>query len=146
MGRISVAKRVTLWDDRAVNKNGENRTCAWCGAPLPPANSRLGHPRWYCSAACREKAYRKRKAEKELQRVLVEPHVPPTDEQIALTILEAQSAAAAFTRLGLQVRPRLAERCLAVGQAIEQALEANFPGLPTAEKLFPPTPCNGEKP
>ena len=119
-------------DSKAMKKNTDSALCAWCGQPLPPRHSHMGHPRWYCSAACREKAYRQRrdrKAEALAEFDELAPRVPPTDQQIALTILEARSAAVAFARLGLEARPRLAERCAAAGAAIHKAIDGYFPGV-----------------
>jgi len=110
--------------------------CAWCHAPLPPrapGRAGLGHPRWYCSQACRQAAYRERRErtarlDAAFGSVELGVHVPPTDEQIALTILEARSAAAAFGRLGRAVRRELAWRCSEAGAAIARAIDEYFPG------------------
>jgi len=110
--------------------------CAWCNAALPPrlpGRAGGGHPRWYCRHACRQAAYRERRdrtarLQVELGTVDFAPRRPPTDQQIALTILEARSAAAAFARLGHAVRRDLAWRCSAAGQAVRKAVDDYFPG------------------
>ncbi|WP_406360596.1 hypothetical protein OH782_42385 (plasmid) [Streptomyces sp. NBC_01544] len=41
--------------------------CATCDALLPPTTSWEGRPREYCSNACRQKAYRRRKTDAHMQ-------------------------------------------------------------------------------
>ncbi|TMR91091.1 TetR/AcrR family transcriptional regulator [Nonomuraea basaltis] len=49
----------TLINRRDENRD-ENQACEECGRPLEPATS--GRPRVYCSRACQQRAYRKRKS------------------------------------------------------------------------------------
>lgn len=48
---------------------------------------------------------------------------------MALAVLESRSAAAAFVRLGRQVRRDLAWRCTAAGEEITDTLEEYFDGV-----------------
>jgi hypothetical protein len=97
--------------------------------------------RRYCNATCRKAAERERRQALSATENLAElddlnlasadlsPRAVPTEEQIALAILEARSAASALVRLGRSAQPRLAGRCAAVGEAICKALNDHFPGV-----------------
>lgn len=56
----------------------------------------------------------------------VSMHARPTDEQVERAILEAQTLAFAFVRLGKEARPELAWRCEKVGRSIIDVLERMF--------------------
>jgi len=98
---------------------------------------KAGRRRRFCSAACKQAAYRSRHNE-----IVWEPldnaaseHVPeptPTpnpDEAVAVAVLEARTLAGTFRNLGRRARPPLAWRCEKTGAAIHAALDSYFEGV-----------------
>ncbi len=97
-------------------------------APLKPGGRR---PTIYCSPACRQRAYRARKAE------VYEGIGPPRstahpDEQVAAAVLEAICVAGEFRRLGRDASPYLAWRCEKVGRELHDAIAEHFPAALSA--------------
>ena len=99
---------------------------------------RAGRRRCFCSAACRQAAYRHRCNE-----IVWEPlddagadHLAtspePTsrpDDAVARAVIEARTLACAFTSLNRCARPQLAWRCQKMGEAIHAALDDYFGGI-----------------
>lgn len=93
----------------------------FCGAALEQRPA--GRRREYCSAACRQRAYRTR----QLVPVPAAPHVAAEVQvQVQQAILEARTIGHAFDRLGRSAPPVLAGRCRGMGMAIAAALAAEF--------------------
>jgi hypothetical protein len=94
--------------------------------------------RRFCSPACRQAAYRRRRNEivwEPLDGAGVEPVVaitpestPRPDDAVAGAIIEARTLAGAFTNLGRCARPQFAWRCTKMGEAIHSALDDYFEG------------------
>jgi hypothetical protein len=109
--------------------------CLLCGEPFPGARSN----RRYCSTRCRVAAHRSRQSAPiakpvEFHEDLPEPAQPlgceapigDPDGQVAAAVLEAETLAAVFLRLGRQARPQFAWRCEKVGRSLQQAMTDNF--------------------
>jgi len=102
----------------------------------PVAQPKSGGRRRFCSAACKQAAYRARRNEivwEPLDPAVAE-HVPeptPTpnpDEAVAGAVLEARTLAGTFHNLGRRARPQFAWRCTKTGEAIHSALDDYFEG------------------
>lgn len=100
---------------------------------------RAGRRRRFCSAACRQAAYRRRHHEilwEPLDDAFVRPaEVTPEpepasrpDDAVAGAIIEARTLAGMFANLGRRARPQLAWRCTKTGKAIHAALDEYFEG------------------
>ena len=112
--------------------------CVACNAPLTPAPT--GRPRLYCSPRCRKAASRARGRTWEPA-----PGAPvdadpltaafltgrataaPTDEQLAVVLLELHATAGSLHRLGREARPRLAWRCEKIAGILDAALATYLP-------------------
>jgi len=97
-----------------------------------------GRHRRFCSPACRQAAYRRRRDEivwKPIDHAHVEPVVVTPepalrpDDAVAGAIVEARMLAGAFSSLGRRARPQLAWRCTKAGEAIHSALDDYFEGV-----------------
>jgi len=97
-----------------------------------------GRHRRFCSPACRQAAYRRRRDEivweplddagVEPAAFTVQPLPTRPDGAVAGAILEARTIAGTFTHLGRHARPQLAWRCAKAGEAIHTALDDYFEG------------------
>lgn len=123
-------------------------TCPSCREPLP-ARASTGRPRKYCSARCRDDAYRERLAQQEvwqrlddvqpideesLKRMTAEavaealnglPNASPED-RLAQAILESRNLAWHYKALSREIRPDLAWRAERMGDSIMSALRRLF--------------------
>lgn len=96
-----------------------------------------GRHRRFCSPACRQAAYRRRRDEivwEPLDDAGVEPAAiaaqppPRPDDAVAGAIIEARTIASTLTHLGRHARPQLAWRCAKAGEAMHAALDDYFEG------------------
>lgn len=90
-----------------------------------------GRPRRYYDRACRKRAQRKRDENARWIPAVsdVHLHVDPPKRQLASTIIEAGTVAAAFHHFAThEPNPRLAAGAEYVYLAITEALDRNFPG------------------
>ncbi len=99
-------------------------TCIVCNAPLRPT----GPPMRYCSARCRQAAYRARKSEVFAG---IDPPVAGADpdEQVAQAVASAFWLAAELERLGRDASPGLAWRCTKISEDLLKAITKHFPDL-----------------
>lgn len=103
-----------------------------CGQPVARAG-KTGRSRLYASSNCRLRAHRRRHQVAELERIPelaagpIRVSAAPVDDQVARSVLEAQSVGYALQRLGTQARPELAWRCSKLGNSIVAAVAASFP-------------------
>jgi RNA polymerase sigma-70 factor (ECF subfamily) len=109
--------------------------CASCGQPLPPSQRPSGRQRRYCSATCRQAAYRRRAAAQQALPAapevddlvrLIYPAREPTDA-VAEVLLELTIAARHCRRLAPEVPPALGWRCEALGVRLQELLAELFP-------------------
>ena len=93
--------------------------CTVCGSPLRPDRRR---PTIYCSPACRQRAYRARKA---LYYDGIDAPVSTEhpDEQVVSAVSLVFCQASEFRRLGRDASPRLAYRCNQVSKGLLALLE-----------------------
>lgn len=123
--------------------------CPICREALPP-RAKTGRTRLYCSARCRDEAYRNRIAQSEvwesldqepapideevLKRLTVEavaealankPEATP-EEQLAMAILESRNLAWHYKKIGQEIRPDLAWRAERMSDSILTALRRLF--------------------
>ncbi len=110
--------------------------CERPGCKNEVAQPESGRRRRFCSAACRQAAYRARHNTIVWEPVAGPParpapalEAPAPDEAVAATVLEARTIAGAFTNLSRRARPQLAWRCLKTGTAIHAALDDYFKGV-----------------
>lgn len=98
---------------------------------------KAGRRRRFCSAACKQAAYRNRRTEivweplddAGMEPVAITPEpTPHPDDAVASAIIEARTLAGTFTNLGCRARPQLAWRCTKTGDAIHSALDDYFDG------------------
>lgn len=129
-------------------------TCPTCREPLPP-RARTGRRRKYCSAKCRDDAYRERIAqalvdqevfepiedrppvsEAHLHRLTVEaianaledkPPAPP-EERLAAAVIETRVLAWQYRRLSREVRPDLSWRAELMSDHMTESLGRLFEG------------------
>ena len=104
-----------------------------CEIEVVPTGSRGPAPA-YCSGRCRQRAYKRRLAEAagcELPKVIHAraPRLAPADERVAVAVLEAERISGALIHLGAEAPPRLAWRCLKVGEVIGCAIDDYFEGV-----------------
>lgn len=123
-------------------------TCPTCREPLPPRAS-TGRPRKYCSARCRDDAYRERLAQQEvwqtlddvqpvddasLKRMTAEavaealngiPNKSPED-RLAQAILETRNLAWHYRKLSRELRPDLGWRAERMGDSLLSTLRRLF--------------------
>ena len=124
--------------------------CRQCGAKLPPPVTKRGRPRAYCSARCRDEAYRERLGseirwdEKEFRtpiapEVLIAETLPAVDallegvnaapppERLARAVIETRVLAHNFRRLEPDLEPALAWRAGEMAETLDSAVEDLFP-------------------
>lgn len=102
-----------------------------CGQPRPP-RPRRGPRAIYASAACRKRAFdRKRSFDFQSQGALQleEPRQPYSSplERLAKAIIEARVISQIFLQLETEADPKLAWRAARVGSAMEELLDTHFP-------------------
>ena len=111
--------------------------CAGPACTNSVTQPKSGGRRRFCSAACKQAAYRDRRNAivwEPLDDAVVE-HVPePTpsgdpDTAVAGAVLEARILAGTFRNLGRRARPQFAWRCTKTGEAIHGALDDYFKGV-----------------
>jgi hypothetical protein len=120
--------------------------CQQCGANLPPAKA-TGRPRRYCSALCRDDAYRDRIANEvwgEAQRDVVDEaalrvltfegiaaeleqrEAAPPEEQLTRAVIETRVLAGQYQHLAGLVHANLAWRAQAMADGLRQELARLF--------------------
>jgi len=112
-----------------------NPACLACGAELPPAGPAGGQRRLYCGHACRQAAWRRRRAARaalpradELDSLIGYCFVQ-TDpiDGAAEVILTLKATARRARRLALETPPQLTWRLERTAQALEAALRELWP-------------------
>jgi len=110
--------------------------CEHCGGELPPRPSgRPGPRRHFCSAGCKQAAYRDRRQRTLEPALAFACELPPlpasvsTDELVAVTVLEAKGVAATLARLSLTARREFSWRCDRAAVEIKHTIDDYFPGV-----------------
>ena len=110
--------------------------CTHCGGELPPRPAGRPGPRpRFCSAGCRQAAYRDRR-QRTLEPALAFayelpplPASPNPDELTVRAVLEAKGAAATLARLVPVVRRQFSWRCEHAALEIKRTIDDYFPGV-----------------
>lgn len=118
---------------------------------MPPV-AKTGRPRRYCSARCRDEAYRDRQAadlwepwdgnvsdtdlarareemQPQVDQLLEGAKAAPPEERLARAIVETQYLAQTYHQLGSEVPPALQWRSLRMSETITAALRRFFGGI-----------------
>lgn len=128
--------------------------CRQCGTPFEVKPGR-GRPRAYCSARCRDEAYRDRLARSvtwdersapvpaervaaetlpALEALIADSEAAPPQERLARAVIETRVLAHNFRRLEPDLEPGLAWRAGEMAETIDEAVDQIFPGIAEEQK------------